>query len=49
LEHLPDQLIAGKACRDSVERRTPLSTFAAERVAIAALFGLKYHGTLTFK
>ena len=49
LEHLADQLIAGKACCDSVERRTPLTAFTAESVAVAALFGLKYHSALTFK
>src|SRR6266702_8550109 len=49
LQHLADQLIAGKSCRDGVQRRTPLAAFAAESVTIAALFGLKYDGALAFE
>src|SRR2546427_10126971 len=49
LQHLADKLIAGKSCRDGVQRRTTLAAFAAEGVTIAALFGLKYYSPLAFE
>src|SRR5258708_1068115 len=46
LNHLPDELILGELHSRLIERRTALSTGFAERVAVAALFGLKNQGSL---
>ena len=42
LQNLADQLVAREPCRHGIERRTAPAAFAAQGVAIAALFGLKY-------
>src|SRR5262245_8527338 len=40
LDHLPDQLVAGQACRHVVERRAALAAAVAQAVAIPALLVL---------
>src|SRR5215467_12097039 len=49
LNHLPDQLVLREPYRNAVERRTSLPAEFAERMAIAALLGLKHQRPLPLK
>src|SRR6266851_3379334 len=46
LNHLPDELILREPHRHLIERRAALATRVAERVAVAALFGLENQRSL---
>src|ERR1700723_2919814 len=46
LNHLPNELVLRQPHGNAVQGWSPLSTRAAERVAVAALFDLKYKRTL---
>src|SRR5258708_6761952 len=49
LNHLADQLVRGKAQRNLIERRSTLSAFSAERMAVVTLLRLKDKRTLMLK
>src|SRR5215467_267172 len=49
LNHLADELVFREPHGNAVERRTPLPAELPERMAIAALFGLKDESALTLK
>ena len=49
LNHLADKLVLRKPHRNAVERRPPLSAEFTERMAIAALLGLKDESSLPLK
>ena len=49
LDYLADELVLGEPHGNAVERRTPLTAELPERMAIAALFGLKDESSLPLK